>query len=483
MKLHSAHQAFQNRLNCLVEESSVGQEVLGVVMARTSQRAPAETTRVEIAAGNRSARRAVDQREIPQATVSKAVKVLKASGLLENGEKLIMSTEGRPLMPLRLGRGLAIAGVHVEQQGNRPSMITTALVGLDSAVLFADRSDEVPDDDVDMWQSAARLVHTQVTELMETLDKQRANDGVEPLKLFGVGAEVGAPVFEGNIMPLPGVHASRTVAFADMLRDLFDDTEQPVPVVVENDVNALAVLAIHEDHYAEPDLAVVAVFPQGVGGGLVMDGRLRRGGQGKAMEVGHLVVGYAPGDRDPDTRAETPRLQDAPAASVGFDDPCWCGESGHVDTLATPARIAGELGMPFDVATALTNVDPRYDRAHGVFKRAGSVLGRAIAHVCNVVNPSKLIVYLPDALAKADPETASAAYYRAVKAEIETAFAVVGKPINSEDDDPAKFLQLRSVPADPEKAALLGARSAAVCVLESFIEHALRLDACSAKGG
>ena len=31
----------------------------------------------------------------------------------------------------------------------------------------------------------------------------------------------------------------------------------------------------------------------------------------------------------------------------------------------------------------------------------------------------------------------------------------------------------------PEDLALLGARAAAVCVLESFIEHALRLDGCT----
>jgi hypothetical protein len=33
--------------------------------------------------------------------------------------------------------------------------------------------------------------------------------------------------------------------------------------------------------------------------------------------------------------------------------------------------------------------------------------------------------------------------------------------------------------AEPEELALLGARAAAACVLESFIEHALRLDGCT----
>ena len=61
-----------------------------------------------------------------------------------------------------------------------------------------------------------------------------------------------------------------------MLHRLFEADAsfgRPVPVVVENDVNALAVLAIHEIHYTDPDLVVVGVFDEGVGGGLVMDGR------------------------------------------------------------------------------------------------------------------------------------------------------------------------------------------------------------------
>ena len=77
------HEPFQDLLDDLVAQSGVGQEVLGDVLARTSLRAPQETSRVEIAAGNPTARRPVDQRAIPQGTVSKAVKALKDKGLLE----------------------------------------------------------------------------------------------------------------------------------------------------------------------------------------------------------------------------------------------------------------------------------------------------------------------------------------------------------------------------------------------------------------
>jgi hypothetical protein len=43
------HEPFQDLLDDLVAQSGVGQEVLGDVLARTSLRAPQETSRVEIA--------------------------------------------------------------------------------------------------------------------------------------------------------------------------------------------------------------------------------------------------------------------------------------------------------------------------------------------------------------------------------------------------------------------------------------------------
>ena len=68
----------------------MGQEVLGEVLARVSLGAPEETSRIAIAAGNPAARRAVDQRAIPQGTVSKAVKALMDEGLLEAGERRLV---------------------------------------------------------------------------------------------------------------------------------------------------------------------------------------------------------------------------------------------------------------------------------------------------------------------------------------------------------------------------------------------------------
>jgi predicted NBD/HSP70 family sugar kinase len=464
------HDQFQDLLDTLVKRSGVGQEVLGDVLARTSLRAPEETSRVEISAGNPTARRPTDQREIPQGTVSKAVKALIDEGLLEDGEKLLRNPDGRTLSPLRLGSLYATAGVKVVQAREQPRHVTTALLGLDSSRVL-----NTAHDAADSWDQVADLIHQHVTSLKNACDQDRAGRGLQPLRMFGVGIEVGAPVYNGEVIPLSHDRSRHPVPLAEKLHRLFEADPsfgRPVPMIAENDVNALAVLAIHQIHYTDPDLVVVGVFDEGVGGGLVMDGRLRRGGNGRAMEIGHLAVGFPPG-RDPESQdLDEPETGTAYSSSTGtgFKARCSCGQLGHVDTLAPPRRIVEEFdGGALEQISKINALDPEFQRAQDVFKRGGAALGRALAHVSNTVNPSRVIMYLPAALAEPKPDTAAAAYLSAVRTEITHAFAASDQP---------DYLKIQAFPASPQAAALLGAQAAAVCVLESFIEHALRVDGC-----
>lgn len=463
------HEQFEERLVRLIEDSGVGQEVLGEVLARVSLRAPEETSRVEIAAGNPAARRPVDQRGIPQGTVSKAVKALMAESLLEEGERYLKSPDGRVVAPVRLGRGLAIAGVSLIQRAGAPYTVTTALLGLDGTTLLGPDYATITKTGPHAWASAPKVIYEQISRLFTQLNTERAAEGLAPVKLFGVGIEVGSPVYNGRVMPLSAQRPQPVVDLGGALSEFLDGDATigvSVPIVVENDVNALAVLAIHEIHYVDSDFVVVGVFDEGIGGGLVMDGRVRRGGNGKAMEIGHLGVGFPPGE-DPEALPPDP----AAAVNARFSDPCQCGRFGHVDTLATPARMRAEIGIEvLRDRAGLRPGQPGFDHAQAIFARGGSALGRGLAHVSNIVNPSRVIVYMSDALANAKPATAAGAYVASMRHELSAAFAAGQHP---------DYIALRNLPADPTESALVGARAAAVCVLESFIEHALRLDGCT----
>ncbi|MFC4031487.1 ROK family protein [Streptomyces polygonati] len=163
---------------------------------------------------------------------------------------------------------------------------------------------------------------------------------------------------------------------------------EPVPSFVGNDVN-VAALAEHR-HGAGRDaqhLLVVASGHRGVGGALVLDGRLHTGSSGLALEVGHLTV-------LPDGR------------------PCHCGSRGCLDVEADPlafVEAAGRAPGP-EVSLLQQSIDLLQEEYEDPSVRAAARilidrLGRGLAGLVNVLNPDRILLgglhrYLLDA----DPE-------------------------------------------------------------------------------
>ncbi len=138
-----------------------------------------------------------------------------------------------------------------------------------------------------------------------TLDPEGA------IRAIGVG--VPGPVADGVVLRCPNI------AGWDEPYPLRERLEQRLgrPVVVVNDVDAGAV-AEHRLGAGRGTDDLLAVFAgTGVGGGLVLDGRLRTGPRGLAGEFGHLTV-------------------------VENGRPCGCGGYGHVESYAGKAGIEAE---------------------------------------------------------------------------------------------------------------------------------------------
>jgi predicted NBD/HSP70 family sugar kinase len=164
------------------------------------------------------------------------------------------------------------------------------------------------------------------------------------------------------------------------------------------------------------------------------------------------------------------KLRDLENAGLSqFDDRCPCGERGHLDAFATPKRIRHRLGVETtkDAASAPSLTNGRPSEASHALRAAGAVLGRGLSHVINIVNPSRLILFLPAELLNARPETAGAAYLKAAKAEMSHAYSTG-----------ARFTNLTPRSLEEGDSAVLGARAAAVCLLNSFLDHARGLDGC-----
>lgn len=158
------------------------------------------------------------------------------------------------------------------------------------------------------------------------------------------------------------------------------------PVWVDNDVNLMALGELRAGPaHGERDLVFVKIGT-GIGAGLVSGGALHRGAQGCAGDVGHVAVTDAP------------------------EVVCRCGNVGCLEALAGGAAIgrrghaaALEGRSPFlaGVLEAGEPVDARAvarAAAHGdaaaleLLVEAGRLVGRTLATIVNLLNPSLVVV-------------------------------------------------------------------------------------------
>ncbi|MFI7702394.1 ROK family protein [Nonomuraea sp. NPDC049480] len=177
-----------------------------------------------------------------------------------------------------------------------------------------------------------------------------------------------------------------------------------LPVLVENDVNALAAAErLYGRGRTHRDFLVVTIG-RGVGAAIVADGRVYRGARGGAGEFGHLPVD--PGG--PVCGCGARGCLEAFVGSAGLlaaaraKSAARSGETGGSpertgrDGGAAPGKGAVRDGGgrdPLGAVAALGRAGADGDpAAREVFAEAGAILGRATAGLINVVDPEVVVV-------------------------------------------------------------------------------------------
>jgi glucokinase len=149
-----------------------------------------------------------------------------------------------------------------------------------------------------------------------------------------------------------------------------------LPVFVDNDAKALALGEGWVGAAAGVDDFLAMVVSTGVGGGIVSGGRLVDGESGNAGHIGHVIV--EPGGRE-----------------------CVCGARGCLEAEASGTGIAAATGRPAAAAD------------HQVRTRTGTLVGRAVASVCNLLDLRLAVVSGSVALGY------GAAFFDAAQAELD----------------------------------------------------------------
>ncbi|MFC7327186.1 ROK family transcriptional regulator [Marinactinospora rubrisoli] len=323
-------------------------QVLGLFRSRGS------LTRADVIAATGMARSTVNQR----------LDALQGAGLLcSAGENA--STGGRRAERFAFdadaGR-LLVADIGA-------SGLRTALCDLGGRVL-AERTDETP------VTHGPGPVLKAVEENFARLPVPTPGDGRPALR--GVAVSVPGPVeFEaGRVVSPPIMLGWDGFDIAGHFRQRYG-----AAVLVDNDVN---VMAFGEHRTGRPGVGHLFMLKvgTGVGSGIIADGRILRGAQGAAGDIGHLPA-----------RLEEPL---SPGAEPAL---CRCGNVGCVEAYAGGWAFARDLFPGLAEEDAVNAVGDALDllrsgdhHAIRLARRSGRILGEAVAGAVSLLNPAVVVV-------------------------------------------------------------------------------------------
>ena len=143
------------------------------------------------------------------------------------------------------------------------------------------------------------------------------------------------------------------------------------PVLVDNDVNIMA-LGEHWTSWRECEHLLFVKVGTGIGCGIVAGGRIHRGAEGAAGDIGHIRIS-------------------------GHDDVvCRCGNIGCLEAVAGGGALAARLteqGKKADNARDVVGLvragDPAATQA---VREAGRLLGEVLASAVNFFNPRVIVI-------------------------------------------------------------------------------------------
>ncbi|MCZ2861105.1 ROK family transcriptional regulator [Blastococcus sp. VKM Ac-2987] len=314
--------------------------------------------------GPRSRARIAQETGLNKATVSSLVAELADRRLVTTGDVDRAGSVGRPGLTVHLdGRG--VCGIGVELNVDYVAVLVPNLRG---EVLFEQRlALDIPSLGAEATLDAVAGVVT---------DAVAAATAVGACPAGLTVAVAGLVRSADGVVTLAPNIGWRDVAVLDGLRARLD---VDFPIRVENDANlsAIAEWALGSEART-PDL-VYLTGEVGVGGGVIVAGRLLRGAGGLSGEVGHTTLG------DPDVV-------------------CGCGRRGCWETvvgLAALLRAAAEPGDPVsdparDLETRLAEVAARAEagdaRTLAALHQVGRSLGTGAAVLINLFNPRVVIL-------------------------------------------------------------------------------------------
>ncbi len=160
-----------------------------------------------------------------------------------------------------------------------------------------------------------------------------------------------------------------------------------MPVFIDNDANVAALAEARAGAARGARHMVMVTLGTGVGGGIIIDGRVYRGATGSAAELGHMVID-ANGPKCP---GACPNYGCFEAMASGPALSRYAREAAAANP-ASPLGQAAAAGETLDGALLQRLADGGDQVSRDVFDRLGFYLGVGMTSLVNIFNPEYFVV-------------------------------------------------------------------------------------------
>ncbi|MGQ9908633.1 MAG: ROK family protein [Candidatus Flexifilum sp.] len=194
----------------------------------------------------------------------------------------------------------------------------------------------------------------------------------------GIGVSIPGPTnpFTGVVELGTNLKGWQNVPLVQLLRDEFN-----LPVYIGNDANVAAMAETARGAAVDYRHVIFITVSTGIGGGVIVDGRLLLGKSGLGAEVGHMVI-LVDGERVSTLEKEAagPALVRQARARLEAGEPSIIRERVGGDLAQITGRIVGDAARDGD-ALALS-----------IVRRAGRIVGYGITSLLHLFNPEIVIL-------------------------------------------------------------------------------------------
>lgn len=319
-----------------------------VARALSEIRRRGETARVDL----------VDTLDLSPATVSAVVSELLESELIIEAPTPAAAGRGRPRIQLRLNpKARMVAGAKLSDDN-----VTVAILDFCGEVISTANAST---------GSKPLDANALITKLETALDRALKSAKLKrtDLAAFGLGVpgfvEVGSglchwsPLLSGAPINLQQLLAQRLSC----------------PIFVDNDANLATMAELWFGHGRDETDFLVVTVEHGVGLGIVLGGRLFRGGRGLGAEFGHTKV----------------QVDGAL---------CRCGQRGCLEAYVADYALAREAGLAVGPGAGsektldllAEKAKAGHDVSASIYRRAGRMLGVGLANLLNIFDPPLIVL-------------------------------------------------------------------------------------------